>query len=60
MSGRKPMSSMRSASSKTTTRSSFHINAPRLIRSSTRPGVPTIIAAPALTCSICLRIGLPP
>ena len=40
MSGRKPMSSMRSASSRTTNRSSPSISAPRLIRSSTRPGVP--------------------
>ena len=47
MSGRKPMSSMRSASSSTTNVSFEKSTVPRARWSSTRPGVPTMICAPA-------------
>ena len=54
MSGRKPMSSMRSASSRTTISSSFSSSVRRLMWSSTRPGVPTITSAPRRSFSIWL------
>ena len=60
MSGRKPMSSMRSASSSVTISSAENESVPRLMWSSTRPGVPTMTAGCFASLSICPLIGLPP
>ena len=53
MSGRKPMSSMRSASSSTTIFRLSSLSVPRPKWSSTRPGVPTTTSAPRSSFSIC-------
>ncbi len=55
MSWIKPISSMRSASSSTSTSSSFRVRAPWVSRSSKRPGVATRMSMPSLMAS---RLGL--
>ncbi len=52
MSGRKPRSSILSASSSTTSVAFDRSSRRWLFRSMRRPGVPTTICAPALSCSI--------
>ena len=52
MSGRKPRSSILSASSSTISLTFFNESRRCEARSSSRPGVPTTICAPALSCSI--------
>src|SRR3954466_7430913 len=56
-SSRKPRSSISSASSSTTKRAAVSISECRLIRSITRPTVPTTTCAPSFSCACCERIG---
>ena len=60
MSGRKPMSSMRSASSSTTIWIDRRSSEPRPMWSRMRPGVPMTMSAPFCSLAIWPRIGLPP
>ncbi len=55
-----PISSIRSASSKTILWKSSVTIFPRLIKSVTRPGVPITICTPLSSSRICLPIGAPP
>ena len=60
MSRMKPMSSMRSASSRTSTSTLSKRTARLLWRSSRRPGVATRTSTPLASARICLPIGTPP
>ena len=60
MSGRKPMSSIRSASSSTRCFTNEKSAAPWPMRSSRRPGVATTMSAPERSASICGRSPTPP
>ncbi len=58
--GRNPMSSMRSASSRTRTSTLDKLTAPRSVRSSSRPGVAINTAAPRRRLEICVLMFAPP
>ena len=58
--GKNPMSSMRSASSSTSTSIIDRSIAPRSVRSSKRPGVATTIATPRRRSAICALMFAPP
>ena len=60
MSSTKPMSSISSASSRTTTWTYFSFRVPLSIWSITLPGVPTTTWTPFLRAFICLSIDVPP
>jgi len=59
-SSKKPMSSMRSASSKTTTCMEANFKTLRFMRSIIRPGVPTTMCMLPFRACICLFIDSPP
>ncbi len=58
--GRKPMSSMRSASSSTSSETSSSRAAPCAMRSSSRPGQATMISVPRAKAAICAPKPTPP